>query len=229
MSASIRTAIVGRDGKLGAAAAQWIRSSSELELVASIGPTDDWKSLEDAEVVLEVTRAGLGHSHGMRLLEMGLRPVIGTSGISELQIQELNKRSLERGLGGIVVPNFSLGMLAMRRALEASYSFFKSRTLSEAHRAGKADAPSGTAKALCALLGTSDEDVTSVRIDGLTAAHEVRLEGEADLLSLRHVSLGMESFREGLLASMRYASKAEGIGSGLELVLAEACKLPPGS
>ena len=93
---------------------------------------------------------------------------------------------------------------------------------------GKADAPSGTARELCALLDISVDDVVSLRVDGLTAAHEVRLKTSCDELILRHESLGPESFKTGVLASIRYAATAQGVSSGLEVVLAEACKLQSG-
>jgi 4-hydroxy-tetrahydrodipicolinate reductase len=106
--------------------------------------------------------------------------------------------------------------------------FFSEAFITEAHRAGKVDAPSGTARELCDLLDLSLDEVVSVRVDGLTAAHEVRFKATCDELVLRHESLGLESFKSGVLASIRYAATAQGISSGLEVVLAEACKLQPG-
>jgi 4-hydroxy-tetrahydrodipicolinate reductase len=225
MSDMIQVGIVGRDGRLGREAAAWIHEASDLELSAAVGRDDDWLALRSCDVVLEVTEAGLGAPHGMRLIEMGLRPVIGTSGVDSKQTQELDTSARAAGVGGVVIPNFSVGMLAMQRALSAAGEHFSERAITEAHRAGKVDAPSGTAKALCRLLELPDEQVVSIRLDGLTAAHEVRLRSSCDELVLRHESLGPESFKAGVLASIRFAATAEGISSGLEVVLAEACKV----
>jgi len=228
MTSVIQVGIIGGGGKLGKAATAWIGECPDLRFVGAVGPDEDWQTLGDADVVLEVTRAGLGHTHGMRLLKMGLRPVIGTSGVSQEQTLDLDRISRRAGLGGIVIPNFSLGMLAMRRSLSSAMQFFSEAFITEAHGARKADAPSGTARELCEILDLSSDEVVSVRVDGLTAAHEVRLKAACDELVLRHESLGPESFKSGVLASIRYAATAQGISSGLEVVLAEACKLQPG-
>lgn len=227
MTAKLQIGIVGRDGRLGSAAASWIEQAPDLALIGAVGPGEDWGALASADVVLEVTRAGLGLPHGLRLLEMGLRPLIGTSGVDPEQTELLNQLARERGAGGVVIPNFSIGMMAMRRALSAMGGLISESAIAEAHRAGKADNPSGTAKELCRLLDVPEGEVTSVRIDGLTAAHEARLKVCGDELVLRHESLGMESFKGGLLASLRYAATAQGVASGLEVVLPEACKLQP--
>ena len=63
-------------------------------------------------------------------------------------------------------------------------------------------------------------------MDGVTAIHELRLRGPSDEVLIRHESLGRESFRAGLLASLRYAVDAAGMAYGLEAVLGGACKLP---
>ena len=224
MSDMIKVGIVGRDGRLGLSAAAWIHAAADLELSAAVGRDDDWLALRGCDVVLEVTEAGLGAPHGLRLIEMGLRPVIGTSGVDSKQAQDLDTSARAAGLGGVVIPNFSVGMLAMQRAISAAGEHFSDRAITEVHRTGKLDAPSGTARALCRLLELSDDQVASVRLDGLTAAHEVRLRSSCDELVLRHESLGPESFKAGVLASIRFASTALGISSGLEVVLAEACK-----
>lgn len=220
----IQVGIIGRDGKLGHEAAAWIHETPDLELAAAIGRGDDWLALEGCDVALEVTRAGLGASHGLKLLEMGIRPVIGTSGVDAAQTNELDLMARAAGVGGVVIPNFSLGILAMQRALSAAVEGFSDIEITEVHGAGKVDAPSGTAKALCSLLDLPHDEVVSVRLDGLTAAHEVRLSSPCDQLVLRHESLGPMSFKAGVLASIRYASTAEGVATGLEVVLAEACK-----
>ena len=227
MSAKLQIGIVGRDGRLGRAATSWVEQAPDLQLMGAVGPGEDWGALASADVVLEVTRAGLGLAHGLRLIEMGLRPLIGTSGVDLEQTEILNQLAHEKGIGGVVIPNFSIGMMAMRRALSAMGELISKSAITEGHRTEKADAPSGTARELCRLLDVPESEVTSVRIDGLTAAHEARLKIYGDELVLRHESLGMESFKSGVLASIRYAATAQGVASGLEVVLPEACKLQP--
>ena len=75
---------------------------------------------------------------------------------------------------------------------------------------------------LSRLLRVDIAEVTSVRIDRVTAAHETRLSTPDDSLLLRHESHGLSGFKRGLLASLRYAATATGMAHGLEQVLADA-------
>ena len=222
MSNSIKVGIIGHHGQLGSAAAEWIHSAPDLELSGGVGPGDNWSSLGDATVVLEVTRAGLGAEHARKLIELGYRPLIGTSGVDAEQLNELDALARSAGLGGAFIPNFSIGQLALEKAIAASNAYFSHVEISEAHRAAKVDAPSGTAVRLSRLFGVQSAEVTSVRINRVTAAHEARLSSPHDSLLLRHESHGLGSFKLGLLASLRYAATATGMAYGLEQVLADA-------
>lgn len=228
MGDRIRVGLIGRDGRMGRAAAHWIRETSDLQWVAGIGRDEDWGPLTDAQVVLELTEAGNGGTHGRRLLEMGLRPVVGTSGVNEAEVEGLDALARELHLGGVVVPNFCALMALVRQFAVASSQLLSEVSIVEAHHVQKLDSPSGTAAYMATCFGSEPEAVTSVRMAGVTALHEVRLRGDSDQVLLRHESMGLESFREGLLNSIRYASRADGIALGLEAVMSETCK-PQGS
>jgi 4-hydroxy-tetrahydrodipicolinate reductase len=82
---SLPVAVVGARGRLGALACEVIASAGDLELVARLGSQDPLEERlrgSGARVVLECTRAGLGFEHARRILALGLRPVVGTSGVS---------------------------------------------------------------------------------------------------------------------------------------------------
>ena len=224
MSATLRVGIVGRDGRMGRAASAWLAAAEGMECVAAVGAGEDWGSLAQAEVVLEVTAAGLGARHAKALLEMGLRPVVGTSGVSADEVRVLDELARARGLGGIVVPNFSAVMMLMAEIGAAAGRWLGETSITEVHHADKLDAPSGTARGLARRLGVGSSEIAAVRMNGVTAFHEVRLVGTADTLLLRHESLGLDGFRDGVLESLRYARAAEGVGEGLDVVLGEACK-----
>jgi 4-hydroxy-tetrahydrodipicolinate reductase len=203
----------------------WIEADPKLDLVASVGRGDGWGGLEEAEVCLDVTCAGNGAEHGRRILELGLRPVVGTSGVSPAEAASLHDLAISLGLGGAVVPNFSLGMLALSLAANAAKGALPSGAIVEAHHPEKLDAPSGTAIHLASQLDLELGAVTSVRMAGLTAIHEVRYWGGQDSITLRHESRGLGGFQEGLLTSIRYAANARGVAYGLAEVVGETCKL----
>jgi 4-hydroxy-tetrahydrodipicolinate reductase len=224
MGERVRVGLIGRDGRMGRAAAEWIREAPDLQWVAGIARGEDWSPLTEAEVVLELTEAGNGEAHGRRLLEMGLRPVIGTSGVSEAGVAALDSLARSSGLGGAVVPNFSAVVVLLEQLAVASSQLLPKTSIVEAHHVQKVDSPSGTAAHLASRMGTEPNAVRSVRMEGVTALHEVRLWGDSEQLLLRHESMGLESFHEGLLHSVRYAARADGVALGLEAVMREACK-----
>jgi 4-hydroxy-tetrahydrodipicolinate reductase len=221
----LRVGLIGRNGRMGRAAAAWIGDAQEMELVAAIGRDEDWSVLSDAQVALELTVAGNGALHARRLLEAGVRPVVGTSGMTLEEVAELDSLARELGLGGVMVPNFSALLVLLQRVSVEAREWLPQVSIVEAHRRAKADAPSGTAAEWARRVGLSPGDVVSVRMAGVTALHEIRLVGGAESVLLRHESHGLEGFRAGLLESLRYAQGADGFGMGLELVMGGACKL----
>ena len=219
--------MIGAGGKLGRAACDWIEESQEFQLSATIQRGSSWSPLERVVACLDVTRAGLGALHAERLLEMGVRPVVGTSGVTPEELQALRDLASLKVLGGAVVPNFSVGFLAMARAASAAAGLLPDAQITEAHRPEKLDAPSGTAAKLCATQGLHLEGVITLRMRGVTAFHEYKLWGSDDVVTIRHESQGLLSFREGLLASLRYACQTSTLAYGLEEVMGGSCIVSP--
>jgi 4-hydroxy-tetrahydrodipicolinate reductase len=84
---------------------------------------------------------------------------------------------------------------------------------------GNEDAPSGTAKATAAMLGT-DPPIHSVRLPGLVAHQEVVFGGEGQLLTIRHDTFSRDAFVPGvLLALEKLPTLPPGLTVGLEGLL----------
>jgi 4-hydroxy-tetrahydrodipicolinate reductase len=230
MSAALRVAVIGARGRLGAFACELLRTTPGFELVGAFHSEDDWRSALsgiDARVALEATRAGLGCEHGLALLAAGVRPVIGTSGVSIDESARLDARSRELGLGGIVVPNFSLGSWLLQETAERLARHFPAAEIIELHHDRKKDAPSGTAletarRMTAARAPQRDVPIHSVRLPGLYAHQEVLLSGPGEVLTLRHDMLGPAAFGPGLIAACRFAAQATGMARGLGAALAPA-------
>lgn len=227
--APLAVAVVGARGRLGRFACELLRAQAGLTLVAELGREHELASVLaecGARVVLDVTSAGLGAAHGRAILAAGLRPVIGTSGVSRAEAEELDRLARARGLGGIVVPNFSLGMLQLNRAAALLARSFASVSIVERHHERKRDAPSGSARdsaeRLSALRDGAPVPIVSVRAPGLYAHQEVLFGGPGETLLLRHDMLGPEAFGPGLLMALRYAAQAQGVAYGLEAAVGES-------
>ncbi|HVS17764.1 MAG TPA: 4-hydroxy-tetrahydrodipicolinate reductase, partial [Planctomycetota bacterium] len=225
-AAPLRVAVVGAGGRLGRFALELLREAQGFELVAGYDSRDDWPALvgpSGAQVALEATRAGLGCEHGLALLAAGVRPVIGTSGVSAADGERLDREARRLGLGGLIVPNFSLGSLLLQRFAAEAVRHFPDAEIVELHHERKADAPSGTAAETARRMAAArdatraqperpDEPrergarhggipVHSVRLPGLYAHQEVHFGAAGETLVLRHDMSGPQAFGPGILAA----------------------------
>jgi 4-hydroxy-tetrahydrodipicolinate reductase len=223
----VPVAIVGARGRLGTFAGASLRSDPRFVVVAELGREHRLEAVLPecgARVVLEVTRAGLGARHGQAILEAGLSPVIGTSGVTRAETLELDACARARGLGGLVVPNFSLGMLWLNRMAEAAaHAGFASVSILEQHHERKRDAPSASARDTVERLRAAGVagsiPIHSVRSQGRYAHQEVLFGGPGETLALRHDMLGPEAFGPGIAAAILHAATSVGVAWGLEAVV----------
>jgi len=228
----LRVAVVGARGRLGRLACEWIAEERGMALVVAVTRDDDLAPLlagARVQVGLDLTRAGIGAAHGLVMLRAGVRPVIGTSGVSQAQVQELDVLALDLGLGGLVVPNFSLGALALLRGARTVQGVLGDGCpvmIEEAHHAGKKDVPSGTSLHLARNLSggdpSGDGDRVSIRSDrmpGSPASHTVAFSGSGESVRVAHAVHDPRAYKAGILLSLRYAAQRSGIAVGLEEAL----------
>ena len=172
--------------------------------------------LDDAEVAVDFTRPDAVEATAAECLGRGLPLVVGTSGFDQARVDELARAA---GVPAFHAPNFALGaVLLMRFAAEAAAQFRRAEII-ELHNEAKVDAPSGTALATAAAMGTSPA-IHSVRLPGLVAHQEVLFGGEGELLTIRHDTFSREAYAPGvLLALERVGSLPPGLTVGLETLL----------
>jgi len=218
--------VIGAGGRMGQLASRLLETTSGFALAASVHSAEELAPVLEhpaAQLGLDFTVAGRGFEHGLALLAAGLRPVIGTSGVDFEETEQLDRRARELGLGGLVVPNFSLGMACLQAAAVRAARAFDRAEIVELHHEKKRDAPSATAQhtaqLLCAEGGMSEVPVHSVRLPGLYAHQEVLLGSPGETLTLRHDMLGPEAFAPGILLALRHAATAVGVAHGLRHAL----------
>jgi 4-hydroxy-tetrahydrodipicolinate reductase len=150
----------------------------------------------------------------------GVRPVIGATGWNDGDRATLDALARERGLGAMLVPNFSIGAILMMRFAREAARYFPTAEIVELHHDAKKDAPSGTAKLTAAQIaaggGPAQVPIHSVRLRGLVAHQEVLFGSEGELLTIRHDSLSRESFAPGILAAVRRVMEITGLQVGLD-------------
>jgi 4-hydroxy-tetrahydrodipicolinate reductase len=176
-------------------------------------------------------------------LAAGVRLVIGTSGLSDDFTRYLEEECQKRGLGSVIAPNFALGAILMQHMAKTAARFYSSAEIIELHHDKKVDAPSGTAiatakamseargkpfhraetqrESLAGTRGGETEGVTihSVRLPGLVAHQEVILGSPGEILTIRHDTLGRESFMPGVLLAIRHVMEHSGLVVGLDRLI----------
>lgn len=141
-----RVIVNGAHGKMGVLACETLENHEQFEIVAKLSRQDNLgQSILDtqAQIVVDLTRADCVYENSLTIINHGARPVIGTSGLLETQIDELSKLCAIKQMGGIIAPNFSLGAVLMMMLATKVSEYFSEVEIIEGHHQQKLDAPSG--------------------------------------------------------------------------------------
>ena len=95
-------------------------------------------------VLIDFTHPNVVYEHTRAAIAYGVNPVIGTTGLTREQINDLSEFAKKASVGTAVIPNFSVGMVLLQQAAAAAAAFYDYAELTELHHNFKADAPSGT-------------------------------------------------------------------------------------
>jgi 4-hydroxy-tetrahydrodipicolinate reductase len=170
------------------------------------------------DVLVDFTRPEAVLANARAALEAGVHAVVGTTGLSDGQVDELRALAEAGPANAVIAPNFAVGaVLMMRFAAEASRHMRRAEIV-ELHHDGKLDAPSGTALRTAGLM-EGEVPIHSVRLPGLVAHQEVILGGLGETLTIRHDSLSRESFMPGVVLAVRAVADRPGLTMGLEPIL----------
>lgn len=148
MSPSTRILVVGHRGRMGAICQTAIDEDNHLTLAATCGREDDLgAALSNApiDVVIDVTVPSVIREHTQTYIDHQVPFVIGTSGLITEDIAHFEEQCRCRGLGGLIVPNFSLATVWLLRLSRLAAQDFDYVEIVEGHHERKVDAPSGTA------------------------------------------------------------------------------------
>lgn len=201
----MKVVLNGRGGKVGRVLGPALEAAGH-ELV----------ELEAAEAMIDFTVPDAVVGNVRAAAERGIPGVIGTSGFEQEPVDALAR---QHGLPCFYGPNFALGAVLMMRFAREAVAYLPHAEIIEMHELGKKDAPSGTAKATAALMGT-EPPTHSVRLPGLVAHQEVVFGTEGQMLTIRHDTFSREAFVPGvLLALEKVRELPAGLTVGLETLL----------
>jgi 4-hydroxy-tetrahydrodipicolinate reductase len=225
----IAVCVSGAAGRMGRAVVGAVESQPDMRVAASVDPAlgagegvyADLSSAlagAEADVLVDFTRPEAVFANARAALAAGVHAVIGTTGLTPEQVEELRALAEAGAANAVIAPNFAVGaVLMMRFAAEASRHMPRAEII-ELHHDGKLDAPSGTALRTAALM-EGEVPIHSVRLPGLVAHQEVILGGLGETLTIRHDSLSRESFMPGVIMAVRAVADRPGLTVGLEPIL----------
>ncbi|MGB3294534.1 MAG: 4-hydroxy-tetrahydrodipicolinate reductase [Phormidesmis sp.] len=195
-------------------------------------------------VMVDVTHPDSVYGSARAALAYGVRPVIGTTGMSPQQIRDLAEFADKASTGCLLIPNFSIGMVLLQQAAAQAAAYFDHVEIIELHHNQKADAPSGTAVKTAQMLsalnksynspeveetekmtgarGTQTEDgvrIHSVRLPGLVAHQEVIFGAAGQVYTLRHDTSDRICYMPGVLLSIRRVLPLKSMLYGLDKIL----------
>ena len=254
---SIKVVISGT-GNMGRQVGAAVSVADGVELVAYVEAVDAPESCDglpvfadpsecfstvQADVVVDFTNVQWTPNVVSAALSAGVRPVIGTSGLSTEFVDGLAKSCDELRLGAVIASNFAVGAVLMMNFAKQAAPFFEHVEIIELHHDRKVDAPSGTAKTTAEMIRSAREtDVTStpteiqtvpgtrggevggvtihsVRLPGLVAHQEVLFGGLGQTLTIRHDTTGRDSFMPGVILAVKAVMETDHLVNGLDELL----------
>lgn len=254
---TIKVIVAGFKGRMGSTAVDMVKGDSELELVALLDPFAAEKEVNgvpvftdktdlvgfDADVWVDFTIPAVAYENTHFALGNGFAPVVGTTGFTPEQINDLIGLSVDKKLGGLIAPNFAIGAILLMEFAAKASKYFPDVEIIELHHDKKKDAPSGTAIKTAELIsqvreskkqGAADETeslagargaefdgmrIHSVRLPGLVAHQEVIFGAQGEGLTLRHDSYDRISFMSGVNLGIKEVVKRDQLVYGLEKLL----------
>lgn len=223
----IKVLVVGARGRMGAQTCRAVESAADLELVAQVEREDDLVEAirrTQPAVGVDFTSPKTVDANLRTLVELGVHPVIGTTGWNPDVLEEMRERARLAGLGGVVAPNFAIGAVLMIELAARAARYLSQVSIIECHHTGKLDAPSGTSLRTQERIRRVVDDqrtaeIHSLRQEGFLAHQEVILGGPGERLTIRHDTLDRGCFMPGLLLAIRRAPELREIVVGLESLL----------
>jgi 4-hydroxy-tetrahydrodipicolinate reductase len=168
MTDIIRVGVSGAAGRMGRAVITAVWEAEGLDLTAAVDAQhvgEDPGSLagightgleigNDLRAALRATKTDVlvdfslpdaVMDNAVAALEMGVAPVIGTTGLSEGELAELDRLARSKDLGVFVAPNFAIGAVLMMQFAAQAARYLPDVEIIELHHERKLDSPSGTA------------------------------------------------------------------------------------
>lgn len=262
---TIKVGVVGAMGRMGKEVVKTVLNDPETELVCAIDKfgvgekiaenvivSDDINGEIDTkkpDIIVDFTQPSTIFENAKIYLNKKVIPVIGTTGLSDEQVNELKALAKNNNTGCLIAPNFAIGAVLMMMFSQTAAKYFNNAEIIELHHNQKKDAPSGTAIKTAQMMASVNPDmqngnikdteliegargalyknqsgvgninIHSVRMPGFVASQEVIFGANGQTLTIKHDTSNRECFMSGVLLAIKYMYKKNEFIFGLENIL----------
>ncbi len=228
----------GCNGHMGQVITNLLKKDTQAQIVAGIDPFDEGKneypvfsSIDkcdvEADVIIDFASAKAIDTLVDFCVEKNMPAVICTTGLSDEQIEKINKASEKAAF--LRSANMSLGINTLFKLLQDAAKVFAPAgfdiELVEKHHNQKLDAPSGTALALAdsikevvgedyyykydrskerAKRDAKEIGISAVRGGTIVGEHEVIFAGEDEVIEFKHTAYSKAVFAKGAIEAAKF-------------------------
>jgi len=253
----IRVAVTGAGGRISSKIIKTILKQDDMEVVAVIGspntplegkdigevigakkinvPINGAQKLANVlkenkpDVLVDFTIADAAVDTIKTSAECGVNVVVGTTGISDEQLEEIKNTIVESKIKAVISPNMAVGVNIFLKVIKDLAIILNDYDIEiiESHHKHKADAPSGTAveayEIIVDALGRNKDEsyvygrqgIVGARMEGEIGIHAVRggdivgdhtvlFAGDGERLEIIHRSQSRQAFVTGAIKAVRY-------------------------
>lgn len=256
----IKVLVAGFMGSMGQKTVSMVKKNDDFELVGAYNPGIDTVHLQgmgmgdqvklfasldeiktDADVWIDFTVPSAAFENAKFAIEHGIHPVIGTSGMTDEQVEQLKQLADDKQVGGILAPNFGISAVLLMKFAKEAAKYMPGVEIIEMRHDDKLDAPSGTALATAKMINEARGEqqapateetlkgvrggdyhgikIHSVRLPGYVAHEQVLFGSQGEALTIRQDSFDRGSFMSGVELAVPAAAKATKLIVGLENIM----------
>ena len=206
--------------------------------------SQDYRNQNIKPVLVDFTHPDSVFDNTRSAIAYGISPIIGTTGLSSSQINDLSIFAQKAEVGCAIIPNFSVGMILLQQAASVAAKFYDNIELIEMHHNQKADSPSGTCIKTAEMIeeypkkynqglvkeseslkgvrgGVRDSglNIHSIRLPGLLAHQVVIMGSPGETYTIRHDTIDRKAYMPGVLQTIRKIGSFKSLVYGLERLI----------
>lgn len=263
----LKICLAGGTGWVGSSLAASIYAADDLELTSAVSRTyagqdlgsvlnlpmenvpifasiSDALAAQPADVVIDYTKPNIVKHHVMEAIKHGACAIVGTSGMSVADYEEIHAAAEANGVGVIAAGNFSITATLLQVCATMVAQHIPQWEILEYSSSTKLDAPNGTCRELAykleqvrkpkldvpidQVLGhkeargatISSNQVHSVRLPSFTSSNQVIFGMDGERLTItQDAGASAEPYVAGTLLATRHVKNYKGLIRGLDKVM----------